>query len=333
MEYATEELFGKDMPKEVIREHVKAVQALHEDPSKEVEFAIVDPQQIPGRPKTLQNEVVVAFRGMIASFEWSDFLPWTDPTPCALNRHTLLGNTELTPTSEHVPCDGGKAARGMVQYFQKVEQELLRQLTHLLTERPAYVPGEGPLPVTITGFSLGAPLAAQCGLLLRNLSERLGVPVDLKVVIFASPKLGDRTYCEYLHDHVPLQAYWTRGDCIATHPNDRGYGTLGSCILLERNTCDWKLPGGEVPKAVAQDYPAAKPTVVSNHQMSLMTRFGKPIPIPSWDSINVLAKYHRIWDIHDLLKDEPCDVLDLVNFDPSYQAVMKVEQKFCCGCP
>ena len=270
------------------------------DPQEEVAYVVhehVDPET--HRPLQL----IFAFRGMLESFDFADFNPFSEPSVSALNRKTTLLKTRLVAAPEQ--CGGvGKCHQGMAEYFFRAEADLA---LFLRTGGQPYL----DLPIVVTGFSMGCALSTLAALMVRQEAQAAGRRPLIKNVNLCPPKLGNRAFSDFAYQQLDMYAsYYIHEDPVASFPPDPDYVMGGHLVVLSRNSDPW-LSDREWKFAVTPytSDPHPHQRLVTKIQMDLGIWQGAAIPHIS--VFAPLVRTHHLGAFRKALHREPISVAEL----------------------
>eukprot|EP00668_Euglena_longa_P036029 GGOE01046289.1.p1 GENE.GGOE01046289.1~~GGOE01046289.1.p1 ORF type:complete len:388 (-),score=85.93 GGOE01046289.1:603-1766(-) len=289
----------KECPKELWKKFNLKVLHKFRDPTEEVAYT-VHSRCDPITEKPL--EVIFSFRGMIESFEFVDFNPFSAPSNSALNRRTMLLRTDPTPLPPFCgDCPEARFHEGILGYFGRMQEDIDDYL-----HGPNGLQEFGDTPLVSTGFSMGCGLATLGGLMLKHWATKAGHRPLVNVVTFCSPKVGNRAFANFAYQQLDtFDCYYIKDDPVASYPPEDDFVLSGNVVVFRPvgndrhlTRASWTYEGFAYTA-----HPPPLPRLVTDAQMAL--GIWKESAIPLFNILPDLRRCHVMTAVRDVLLSRP----------------------------
>eukprot|EP00669_Euglena_mutabilis_P008287 TRINITY_DN3378_c0_g1_i1.p1 TRINITY_DN3378_c0_g1~~TRINITY_DN3378_c0_g1_i1.p1 ORF type:complete len:432 (+),score=75.00 TRINITY_DN3378_c0_g1_i1:71-1297(+) len=322
-----------ECPIELWKRYRLKVIRTYRDPTEEVAYAIharCDPET----EKPL--ELILSFRGLIESFEFVDFNPFSAPSNSALNRRAMLLGTDLNPLPPYCgDCPKARFHSGMLGYFGRLAEDIVAFL-----RGPEGLSVFADVPLISTGFSMGCGLSALGALLLKKEAVAAGHRRAVKCILFCAPKLGNRAFANFAYQQLDVfDCYYIKDDPVASYPPEPEYVLAANIIVFTPVDADRYLTRAqwsyESYKYTSQPPPGH--AVVTDLQMELGIWRESALPL-----INVfpaLRRCHAMVAVRAVLESRPVKKAWLERLRREYEALQPATnswfEPYGCfvGCP
>eukprot|EP01006_Ploeotia_vitrea_P047454 TRINITY_DN67129_c7_g4_i1.p1 TRINITY_DN67129_c7_g4~~TRINITY_DN67129_c7_g4_i1.p1 ORF type:complete len:450 (+),score=19.15 TRINITY_DN67129_c7_g4_i1:46-1395(+) len=297
--------FNKES-EELKRHELEYIHDWHD--SNELQYVVVK--------RAAPDELIIAFRGMIDSFDFQDLSPFSREDSLVLkNRKAMLCQTNLVELNQPITCDGGRCHEGMVKYFQRVQKDLTDFMFGVNTGK-RWIDELKKCTVVTTGFSMGCSLATLAGLLVKKHAQDCDIAANVKQCSFAAPKLGDVQFCDHVQKSFKsVHSYYLKRDPVASFPDTEGYAMAGDVIVLFPNEEKVHFDH-ETPKWMTEWHPYSHTNtskLVTEEQMKLGTlTVQHKLGLPNLDILRNCGKFHRLLGVKEAFDTMPLPANDTI---------------------